>query len=678
MINGYDFDGTIYDGDSSVDFTLYCIKRKPSILKKIPIQLKGIVLYKLKIKDKDYMKENLFSYLSLIDNIDEYIDDFWNSHYKKIKDWYIKQKKSTDVIISASPEFLLKPLEKKLKVGKVIATKVNKKTGKFESKNCHDYEKINRFEKEYKKNTINEFYSDSIKADKAMLDYAKTGYIVNKNEITRYEDVKGNQPSKQLKIISVLAILLLMLSIAPIIGVSLYNHPSADDYNYSTKTFNALKEDGLIGVLKGAIDTVEDTYKTWQGTYSAVFVMSLQPCIWGENLYFIGTIILVTVFLLAHYMLTREILCNRLKIDRASFLIIFSIITFISMQTVPSLTESFFWWNGSSYYTLFYSLFLVEITLLLKFQRTNKKKYYFIICLLNILIAGSNFVTALQQVIILSFINFYFIVFKKDKRFIPFLLLSVLGLVVSMLAPGNAFRQEQTEKMGAIKAIIMSFMYAIKYLVNWNNIPNIMAVITIIMFMYKSYNNINFKFKYPLIMTILTFCIFSAQFTPSLYAQSNPGPSRLMNIIYYSHYILLISNLYYWGGWFRTKLKENNVLTKNSFENFQSISNKYTAVATTIIFALVLPSMYLNIRSYSTIKALIPIKNGSAKIYKEEYNERLKLLKSNKKDIVFEPYSIIVEPLFYADVTEDETSWLNVPQTQIYNKDSIKLSRKYN
>ncbi len=185
MINAYDFDKTIYDGDSSIDFYIYCLKRKPSIFIFLPIQLFGILAYILKIKNKDYMKEKIFSFLKRIKDVDGYVEDFWNKNYKKIKPWYLKLSKKSDVIISASPEFLLSPLEKKLNIDKVIATKVNKHTGKFESKNCHDYEKINRYEKLYKKNSIKAFYSDSIKADKAMLEYAKDAYLVNGNHITK-------------------------------------------------------------------------------------------------------------------------------------------------------------------------------------------------------------------------------------------------------------------------------------------------------------------------------------------------------------------------------------------------------------------------------------------------------------------------------------------------------------
>ncbi len=185
MINAYDFDETIYNGDSSVDFYFYSLKRNKKVLLQLPVQLWGVILYVLKIVDKTKFKEKVFSYLKRIDNVDDYITDFWKIHKKNIKKWYLDQKEKTDVIISASPEFLLKPLEKEMNFT-VIATKVNKKNGIFESKNCHDYEKIKRYEELFNKK-IKKFYTDSIKADKAMLEYAKEGYVVKGDVITKYE-----------------------------------------------------------------------------------------------------------------------------------------------------------------------------------------------------------------------------------------------------------------------------------------------------------------------------------------------------------------------------------------------------------------------------------------------------------------------------------------------------------
>ena len=183
MINAYDFDGTIYDGDSSFDFYMFCLKKNKKVLLQLPVQIYGAILYLFKRCDKTKFKERVFSFLKRIDKVDEYVDEFWEKNIKKIKTLYMERKKTTDIIISASPEFLLKPLEEKLKF-KVIATIVDKKSGKFLSKNCHDFEKIKRYE-EYTTKKVKAFYSDSIKADKPMLKYAKEAYLVKKNDVIR-------------------------------------------------------------------------------------------------------------------------------------------------------------------------------------------------------------------------------------------------------------------------------------------------------------------------------------------------------------------------------------------------------------------------------------------------------------------------------------------------------------
>ena len=188
MINVYDFDGTIYNGDSSIDFYLYCLKRKPSIVLLLPIQVFGILMCKLKLKNKEYAKEKFFCFLKKIKNIDDYVNDFWKKNDCKIKEWYLNQKDKSDVIISASPEFLLKSLKKKLGIDRVIASKVNKKTGVFESKNCYGEEKISRYEIETKKkNNIKCFFSDSIRADRPMMEYSMNSYLVDGDNIKKIE-----------------------------------------------------------------------------------------------------------------------------------------------------------------------------------------------------------------------------------------------------------------------------------------------------------------------------------------------------------------------------------------------------------------------------------------------------------------------------------------------------------
>lgn len=63
MYNLYDFDKTIYDGDSSVDFFLYTLAKKWSLIKYIPKDFLAIIKYKSKKISKEEMKETFFSFL---------------------------------------------------------------------------------------------------------------------------------------------------------------------------------------------------------------------------------------------------------------------------------------------------------------------------------------------------------------------------------------------------------------------------------------------------------------------------------------------------------------------------------------------------------------------------------------------------------------------------------------
>jgi len=107
-MNVYDFDKTIYDGDSTVNFYRYCLRKKPSVLKHLPKQICAFFKYILKIYDKTQMKEVFYGFLQDLDDVDSLLDIYWEENMKKIKAWYKETKRDDDVIISASPEFLLK------------------------------------------------------------------------------------------------------------------------------------------------------------------------------------------------------------------------------------------------------------------------------------------------------------------------------------------------------------------------------------------------------------------------------------------------------------------------------------------------------------------------------------------------------------------------------------------
>lgn len=188
-IDVYDFDGTIYKDDSTIDFYLYCIKHNFHLIKYLPIQFLYFIKYKLHIVEKENFKEKFFLFLNGIKDIDIIIDKFWQENEHKIYTSLLKKSTNPIYIISASPEFLLKDICKKVGAEKVIATNVDKHTGKFKSKNCYGREKIERLNYELNNEYIVEnFYSDSL-SDSYLADISISSYLVKKGKVKKWKKI---------------------------------------------------------------------------------------------------------------------------------------------------------------------------------------------------------------------------------------------------------------------------------------------------------------------------------------------------------------------------------------------------------------------------------------------------------------------------------------------------------
>ena len=184
-MNVYDFDKTIYDGDSTMDFYLFCLKRHKGIFHLAFPLVKGAVrYYVLNIGTKTIMKENMYRFLTKIDS-EKDISDFWKINRSKIKLWYLKQQKPDDLVISASPYFLLKPICDYLGIKHLIASRVDVKTGKYTGENCHGDEKVKMFKEQYG-SEIDEFYSDSHN-DEPLAKMSKKAFYVKGNELTEWK-----------------------------------------------------------------------------------------------------------------------------------------------------------------------------------------------------------------------------------------------------------------------------------------------------------------------------------------------------------------------------------------------------------------------------------------------------------------------------------------------------------
>jgi len=177
-MNVYDFDQTIFFPDSSYSFTFRYLKKHPLVaLICAPATALFGLLYLFRLVSKERFKEKIFAYVRYIKDVDAEIARFWDeTGGRKMCAWYLNQRREDDVIVSASPDFMVRPMAERLGIT-LIATDMDKRTGKIRGRNCHGEEKVRRFREVFPDAEIDNFYSDSL-TDTPMARLAKNAYIV--------------------------------------------------------------------------------------------------------------------------------------------------------------------------------------------------------------------------------------------------------------------------------------------------------------------------------------------------------------------------------------------------------------------------------------------------------------------------------------------------------------------
>ena len=161
IVNVYDFDKTILPYDSTEHFFAYCVRRWPRVIGPALCAVPLLPGMRLNWTTKTRVKEVFYRFLTRVPDIDAAVEDFWSTHYGDINPWYFEKMQPSDIISSASPDFLLRPVTNRLGV-RLIASRVDRHSGWTLGENNHDVEKVARFMREYPNTEVGEFYSDSL------------------------------------------------------------------------------------------------------------------------------------------------------------------------------------------------------------------------------------------------------------------------------------------------------------------------------------------------------------------------------------------------------------------------------------------------------------------------------------------------------------------------------------
>lgn len=188
----FDFDGTIYDGESLFDLYLYSARHDPKVFRYIAPVLRYAIKYKIGRATLEQMERGVGKvaegYLTELSNsrrvssIGQLVDDFWDRNYSRIKPWYHPE--ADDVILTASFDLTVGAACRKLGVRNLVASEVDLDTMKVTYLNFNT-NKPKRFRELFGPDAvIDEFYTDS-KFDQPMIDMARHAFMVRGNTITQ-------------------------------------------------------------------------------------------------------------------------------------------------------------------------------------------------------------------------------------------------------------------------------------------------------------------------------------------------------------------------------------------------------------------------------------------------------------------------------------------------------------
>jgi len=186
-MNVYDFDNTLYDGESALDFFLFRMKKRPLLARYIPSALWGIVSYKRHGVTIDGIAGRYGKiFKACMAGITDYqavTKAFWDKYERRICAFYRGIQRPDDLIISASPEQSLHEICARLGIAHYIGTVFNEESGELEFL-CFGENKVKAFRARWPGREIDNFYTDSMN-DKPLMDIARHVFLVKKGALTR-------------------------------------------------------------------------------------------------------------------------------------------------------------------------------------------------------------------------------------------------------------------------------------------------------------------------------------------------------------------------------------------------------------------------------------------------------------------------------------------------------------
>ena len=329
-----------------------------------------------------------------------------------------------------------------------------------------------------------------------------------------------------------LIIIAFVLCLLPLLYLSRYDVPCADDYIYGLEAHLTLVHGGsLAEAVVAAFRHTVSTYHNWQGSYSAIFLMCLQPAVFSERLYCLTPWLMSLSLFGGLFALSFSLMEKVFGMPRHVGTVLAGMVGALYLLLMPYPSESLYWFNGSVYYTFFHGLAMLAVAISVNAVKRGGILRIGGLCLLALFLAGGNLVTGLT-LCLLAASGLALLLAKRNYVGVRRLMLPVLLLFVcfcvNVFAPGNAVRaaNEAARTPDAIRSILESFQMAARYAVCWARLPVLGGMLILGMIFRAVLPYGGFRFHLPGLFSLWSCCLFSGPRAASPCALRPSRPPR--------------------------------------------------------------------------------------------------------------------------------------------------------
>ena len=194
-MNGYDFDDTILKGNSMVRFSMFCTLRLPYLILFIPVLIVAFLLRLVRILSKNRYLHMISWFVAVVPRAEWFARKFWDKNMTRIKQWYLDQRRDDDVVVSASPQFLVGEACRRLGI-RCLGSPLSPRSARLHGEHVYAEQKVETYRDAFGDEPLATYYSDSL-SDTPMFKLAEKGYFVDGDDVLLlYENGQKLLPCK--------------------------------------------------------------------------------------------------------------------------------------------------------------------------------------------------------------------------------------------------------------------------------------------------------------------------------------------------------------------------------------------------------------------------------------------------------------------------------------------------